>query len=108
MTGRTAAKGANVRVQQSPDDAALAAGALSPKAAEARRRIIAVAEGLFTQRGFEGTSMRDIAAAANLNVAASYYYFPSKEELLWAVSEKGGLELLALAKSAIEGIADPW
>jgi len=43
-----------------------------------------------------------------VNVASSYYYFPSKEELLWAVWEKGGRELLARAKSAIDGIADPW
>src|SRR5258706_2951649 len=108
MTDRTVAKRANVQVQQSPHDGAPAPAPLSPKAADARRRIIAVAEGLFTQRGFEGTSMRDIAAAASLNVASSYYYFPSKEELLWAVWEKGGRELLARAKSAIDGIADPW
>jgi TetR/AcrR family transcriptional regulator, cholesterol catabolism regulator len=108
MTDRTVAKRLGVQVQQSATDGAPAPGPLSPKAAEARRRIIAVAESLFTQRGFEGTSMRDIAAAAKLNVASSYYYFASKEELLWAVWEKGGLELLARAKSAIEGITDPW
>ena len=39
-------------------------------------------------------AMRDIAAAAEMQAASVYYYFESKEELLWAVWEKGGLELL--------------
>ncbi len=78
------------------------------KGMEARQRIIAVAETLFTQRGFDGTSMRDIATAAHLQAASMYYHFPSKEELLWAVWEKGGLELLARAKAAVEGKTDPW
>jgi AcrR family transcriptional regulator len=81
---------------------------LLPPVTEARQRIISVAEALFTQHGFEGASMRDIAAAANLNVASSYYYFASKEELLWAVWEKGGLEMVARAKAAAEDGVDPW
>jgi AcrR family transcriptional regulator len=108
MTARNAAKRPDVQVQQSQDGGPPPLASLSPKALEARQRIISVAEQLFTQRGFEGASMRDIAAAANLNVSSSYYYFPSKEELLWAVWEKGGLELLARAKSAVDGIVDPW
>src|SRR5258706_2996936 len=100
MTERTLAKRrakalANKRESGSPG------GGAGSKSAEARQRIISVAEALFTQRGFEGASMRDIAAAANMNVASSYYYFPSKEELLWAVWEKGRRQLLARAKSAL-------
>src|SRR5258708_39384130 len=39
-------------------------------------------------------AMRDIVAAAEMQAASVYHYFESKEELLWAVWEKGGLELL--------------
>jgi len=83
-------------------------GPATTKGVEARQRIIAVAEQLFTRKGFDRTSMRDIAAEANMQAASMYYYFPSKEELLWAVWEKGGRELLERARSAIEGKTDPW
>jgi len=74
----------------------------------ARSRIIAVAEVLFTKLGFDGTSMRDIAADAGMQAASLYYHFASKDELLWAVWEKGGLELLARLERAIEYVPDPW
>jgi AcrR family transcriptional regulator len=38
-----------------------------------------------SQRGVDGTSMRDLASACDLNVASLYHYFPSKRELLEAV-----------------------
>jgi AcrR family transcriptional regulator len=37
---------------------------------------------LFRQRGFDETSMRDIAEAAGLSLGAAYYYFRSKEEIV--------------------------
>src|SRR5580765_6346444 len=67
---------------------------LLTKGAQAKARIISEAETLFNQQGFDGASMRDIAAAAEMQPASVYYYFESKEELLWAVWEKGGIELL--------------
>lgn len=45
-------------------------------------QIMNVAEELFAQRGFEGTSVRDIAQKAEVNVAMISYYFGSKEKLL--------------------------
>lgn len=47
--------------------------------------ILQVSEKLFAERGFEGTSVRDIATAANINVAMISYYFGSKEKLLEAM-----------------------
>jgi AcrR family transcriptional regulator len=44
-------------------------------------RIISAAETLFNKQGFDGASMRDIAAAAEMQAASVYYYFESKEEL---------------------------
>ena len=58
--------------------------------------------------GFDGASMRDIAAAAEMQAASVYYYFESKEELLWAVWEKGGLELLHRVADANVNKTDPW
>lgn len=38
--------------------------------------------GLMAEHGYDGTSTRDIAAAAGVSVAALYYHFPSKLDLL--------------------------
>ncbi len=40
------------------------------------------AELLFSQKGFDGTSVRDIAEAAGINTAMISYYFGSKEKLM--------------------------
>ena len=50
-----------------------------------RRRILQIALTLMAQRGVDGTSMRDLASAAGLNVASLYHYFPSKRDLLESV-----------------------
>jgi len=78
------------------------------KGEQAKARIISVAETLFNKLGFDGASMRDIAAAAKMQPASVYYYFGSKEELLWAVWEKGGVELVNRVVDAIADKADPW
>src|SRR5271163_5037075 len=78
------------------------------KGMQARERIISVAETLFNKQGFDGASMRDIAAAAEMQPASIYYYFESKEELLWAVWEKGGVELLKRVSHAIALKTDRW
>ena len=55
-----------------------------------RHRILQIALTLMAQRGVDGTSMRDLAAAADLNVASLYHYFPSKRDLLEAVLVEHG------------------
>ena len=47
--------------------------------------ILQVAEQLFAEEGFDGTSVRDIAKKANVNIAMISYYFGSKEKLLEAL-----------------------
>jgi TetR/AcrR family transcriptional regulator, cholesterol catabolism regulator len=78
------------------------------KGAQAKARIISESEILFNRQGFDGASMRDIAAAAEMQPASVYYHFESKEELLWAVWEKGGVELVDRVKNAIVDKTDPW
>lgn len=48
-------------------------------------QIITAAEELFAGKGFDGTSVRDIAQTANVNLAMISYYFGSKEKLLEAI-----------------------
>lgn len=53
-----------------------------------RERILDIALDLMAQRGASATSMRALASACGLNVAALYHYFPSKDALLRAVIEE--------------------
>src|SRR5437588_3783715 len=50
--------------------------------------IIETAENLFAQKGFEGTTVRDIAEKAGVNIAMISYYFGSKEKLMEALFEQ--------------------
>jgi AcrR family transcriptional regulator len=52
-----------------------------------RQRLLEVAEKLFTQRGYQAVSIRDIASAAGVTNAAIYYYFPNKDALFDEVIE---------------------
>jgi AcrR family transcriptional regulator len=54
------------------------------KAEETRDRIVDVALTLFRDKGFDETTMRDIAAEAGVATGAAYYYFHSKEDLVMA------------------------
>jgi AcrR family transcriptional regulator len=49
---------------------------------DTRQRILDAAEALFTQYGVEGTTLRQITGAAEVNLAAVNYHFGSKEELI--------------------------
>jgi len=52
---------------------------------EKQVEILLVAEKLFSDKGFDGASIRDIAKEAGVNVAMISYYFGSKEKLLDAL-----------------------
>ena len=56
----------------------------TPKSEETRRLILAKAIALFRKKGLEGATMRDVAKAAGVALGAAYYYFPSKEALVFA------------------------
>ncbi|HEY1827809.1 MAG TPA: TetR/AcrR family transcriptional regulator [Acidimicrobiales bacterium] len=67
-----------------------AEGQPAGEAPSTRQRILQIALTLMSQRGVDGTSMRDLASACDLNVASLYHYFPSKRELLEAVLVENG------------------
>jgi AcrR family transcriptional regulator len=71
---------------------------------EARRNaIVEAAKTVFFEKGFQGTTMDQIAEAAELSKGSLYIYFPSKEELYVTVLVEG-LEILHQEFSkAVEG-----
>ena len=54
-----------------------------------RHDILQVAAGLFRHRGYERTSVRQIADALGIKSGSLFYHFASKEEILVAVMEEG-------------------
>lgn len=55
---------------------------MGKKFSEKQIQILTVAEELIAKKGFEGTSVRNISAKANINVAMISYYFGSKEKMM--------------------------
>jgi TetR/AcrR family transcriptional regulator, transcriptional repressor for nem operon len=55
------------------------------RGAENRERIVAAADRLFYERGFQATSFSDIAEAAGVPKGNFYYYFKTKDALLEGV-----------------------
>jgi AcrR family transcriptional regulator len=56
--------------------------ARTPKSERTREQIVAAALRLFREQGYQGTTMRAVAASAGVSVGNAYYYFSSKEELV--------------------------
>jgi len=55
---------------------------------DAADRILDAAEDLFSKRGFDGVTMREVAALANVDAALAHYYFATKQGLFDAVLER--------------------
>ena len=64
-------------------------------AAETRERLMRAAAGAFAERGYDGTRVADIAAAAGVSNGALYAHFGSKAELLIAALRAYGRPVLA-------------
>lgn len=82
-----------------PRRSAKAAAPAQKKRDATRAKLLVRALKLFQKRGVEATTMRDIATAAGLSLGAAYYYFPSKEALVFAYYEANQAELEVIARS---------
>ncbi|MGB7445287.1 MAG: TetR/AcrR family transcriptional regulator, partial [Coleofasciculaceae cyanobacterium] len=82
-------------------------GSVTPT--DTKEQILNVAERLFAEQGFSGTSLRSVVREAQVNLAAVHYHFGSKEELFRAVVARiaklvvrAQLELLAKCEAQSE------
>jgi AcrR family transcriptional regulator len=69
---------------------------------ETKEKIIKAARILFADLGYEGTSVREIAKTADVNVASVNYYFSSKENLFLEIMRSGYVECAQDLKSLLE------
>ena len=68
-----------------------------------RERILDIALELFNAKGYDKTSLREIAERLGFSKAAVYYHFASKDDILLALHER----LHALLADALTGLAQP-
>ena len=70
--------------------------------ANRRAKLVRVAARLFREKGFDGTTVRDIADAVGMRSGSPFYHFRSKQEILLAVMEEG----LAAGLEATEAVLE--
>src|SRR5687767_7188220 len=68
---------------------------LTPKGERTRELILDTALGLFVEKGYDATTMRDIAAAADCSLGLTYRYFARKEDLVLSLYRRLAQELEA-------------
>ena len=78
---------------------------LSERGRRTRARLVAAARSVFEERGFDGTRMGDIAAAAGVSHGTVYTWFPTKEEALHATVDSVTEEMYEVLSTP--DISDP-
>jgi AcrR family transcriptional regulator len=71
------------------------AGLRERKRQQTRERLTRAAMALFLERGFEATTLDDIAAAADISRRSFFHYFASKEDVVFAWQEESTAALIA-------------
>jgi AcrR family transcriptional regulator len=72
-----------------------------------RRAILAVARRLFTSRGYDASSINEIAESARVTSGALYHHFAGKREIMRAVFEQLEAELKQRVAAAGDGAKNP-
>jgi len=70
-------------------------------AAERREQLIEIARGLFAERGFDGTSIEEVAARAEVSKPVVYEHFGGKEGLYAVVVDREVRQLLGMVQGAL-------
>lgn len=81
---------------------------VSDMAEDTRRRLVGTAMQLFSEKGYESTSVADILRAAGANSGSLYHFFPTKQDLLIEVlrTYRDGIATMLL-EPAWSGVSDP-
>jgi AcrR family transcriptional regulator len=69
--------------------------------------ILIHATNVFCEKGYEGASMRDLSRTSGMSLAGLYYYFESKERLLFLIQKHTFTTIVQRLKARLEGVNDP-
>src|SRR6202166_5017395 len=81
--------------KEKPGTSASVTGLRERKRQQTRERLTRAAMALFLERGFEATTLDDIAAAADISRRSFFHYFASKEDVVFAWQEESMAALVA-------------
>ncbi len=80
----------------------------TPRNSEAKlQHILRVSAQTFAAHGFEGTSMRDISKATDVSLSGLYYYFDSKQRLLYLIQKNAFTCIVERLQERLAGNAHP-
>jgi AcrR family transcriptional regulator len=68
--------------------------------------ILTHATDVFCKKGYEGASMRDLSRASGMSLAGLYYYFESKERLLFLIQKHTFTTIVQRLKARLAGVTD--
>jgi AcrR family transcriptional regulator len=70
-------------------------------------KILTHAVDVFYEKGYDGASIRDLSRASGISLAGLYYYFDSKERLLYLIQKHAFSTIIVRLRERLEGEADP-
>jgi TetR/AcrR family transcriptional regulator, cholesterol catabolism regulator len=71
------------------------------------RLLLRHAAQVFSDKGYDGASIRDISRASGISLAGVYYYVRSKQELLYLIQIHAFRSILARLEKRLRGVKDP-
>jgi AcrR family transcriptional regulator len=74
---------------------------------EKLERLLATAAQIFAEKGFHNASIRDLSKRAGTSLSGLYYYFSSKEELLFMIQERSLQKVSEALERKLEGVDQP-
>src|SRR5467141_2808445 len=69
--------------------------------------ILAHATEVFDEKGYEGASMRDLSRVSGMSLAGLYYYFESKEKLLYLIQKHSFTTIVERLRERLDQVEDP-
>lgn len=90
----------------------IASNVTEPGASDSRfdrkfREIAEHATAVFFDKGYEGASMRDLSRVSGMSLAGLYYYFESKEKLLYLIQRHTFHTVITRLRERLDGVSDP-
>ncbi len=80
----------------------------TPRDSEAKlQHILRHAAQIFAEQGFEGTSIRDISRATGVSLSGLYYYFESKQKLLYLIQNTTFSFIVTRLQARLEKVQEP-
>src|ERR1700693_6628781 len=70
-------------------------------------KILVHATNVFCEKGYAAASMRDLSRASGVSLSGLYYYFESKEELLYLIQKHTFSTIVDRLRQRLDEVADP-